>query len=661
MSFKFAKHLKSPLKIFHKTSVVLSIILFFVVSFQQYNFLTPIHAIAASYPPTGISVSHYLYTFPDGNMYVYDMDNNFNLVYSTVLPGTSTGIRGSVASPTDGMLYISYGSDGGSGSSGSLLKYNLLTNSSVWQKTYNYGIDSMAITPDGKTIYMPDGAASGDGIWNIIDTNTGNITGSITGGQSPHNTVVSLDGSRVYLGGLNNNNFRVASTSTNQVTKTIGPLQAGVRPFTVNGTNTLAFTNATNFLGFQVLDLPGGKVLYTVAPNGFSGSTSHGVSLSPDEREVYLMDASNSYVHVFDVTGLPNNPPKQVADIALTPIIGQETPCAYDCHKEGWVLHSRDGRYVFVGDSGDIINTTTRTLLPRDISSSATIFNTLANTRKYIEIDWQNGVPSFTTSRHGLGYVTSPTPTSTPTPTPNPSGIIAQDTFQRSNQTLWGTASDGQTWSSDANINSIFSINNNAGYVTNGGSTSFNAILGQAANDQEVLFSGSLSGFSNTNIGSVVRWTDTNNWYKAYIEGTNLVLQKKVNGSSTTIKTTPFTTTAGTNYSLRFQAVGNTLNAKVWITTQSEPTNWMVTATDTTFTGGRTGLRMLTGSSTASYTSFTATNLSSITLTPTPLLTPTSTPTFTPSPTPPVTSTPSPTPVAGIIAQDTFQRSNQTH
>src|SRR6266705_3996791 len=111
-----------------------------------------------SYPPAS-GTEHYLYVFPDGNMYVYDLDNHFQLVYSTILPGTNTGIRGTVASPTDGMVYVSYGGDAGAGSHGSLLKYNVLTNAMVWAQTYNYGIDSMAITHDGKTMYMPDGAA----------------------------------------------------------------------------------------------------------------------------------------------------------------------------------------------------------------------------------------------------------------------------------------------------------------------------------------------------------------------------------------------------------------------------------------------------------------------------------------------------------------------
>ena len=111
------------------------------------------------------------------------------------------------------------------------------------------------------------------------------------------------------------------------------------------------------------------------------------------------MDAPNSYVHVFDVSGLPGSPPRQVADIPIASMTGSESPCTYDCQREGWVLHSRDGQFVVVGDSGDVIDTATRKIVAN--------LAPLADTRKYLEIDWQNGVPVFTTSRSGLGYVTN--------------------------------------------------------------------------------------------------------------------------------------------------------------------------------------------------------------------------------------------------------------
>src|SRR5258708_5532382 len=98
-------------------SLLLILLFGFPVALSQtFSGLAIPKAYAATYPPTS-GTQHYLYTFPDGNMYVYDMDNNFQLVYNTTLPGTSSGIRGSVISPTDNMLYVSYGGDGGAGSS----------------------------------------------------------------------------------------------------------------------------------------------------------------------------------------------------------------------------------------------------------------------------------------------------------------------------------------------------------------------------------------------------------------------------------------------------------------------------------------------------------------------------------------------------------------
>jgi hypothetical protein len=117
-----------------------------------------------------------------------------------------------------------------------------------------------------------------------------------------------------------------------------------------------------------------------------------------------------------------------------------------------------------------------------------------------------------------------------------------------------------------------------------------------------------MSSYSNNNLGSVLRWTNGNNWYKAYISGGSLVVQKKVNGATTILGSVPFTATANTSYTLRFRVVGTILYARVWPTGTTEPTSWMITVTDTSLSSGFCGLRMLAQSgATASYTSFQAT------------------------------------------------------
>lgn len=337
---------------------------------------------------------HFEYVLSGGSLSVYAIDQHNRLVQTIGLPKLNGGTHGIVASPTTEMLYVSYGNQSPAG--GSLLAYDLRHGRVVWQRHYSVGIDSMAISPDGRTIYMPAGEGSGDGTWRNIDAQTGEPTGAvIRAGSGAHNTIIGPDGKSIYLGGVNYPYLDVASTATNTVTRRLGPLNGpGVRPFTINGSQTLAFTTARSYLGFQVSSIRTGKVLFTVPVPGFRfdaatfGRTpDHGISLSPNERELYLIDTPNGYVHVFDVSGLPATAPRDVADIKLK----------HPPPNDGWLQHSRDGRYVYVGRAGDVIDTRSRKVVA--------FLAPLQGTADFLEIDWRNGRPVATTSRSGVGYV----------------------------------------------------------------------------------------------------------------------------------------------------------------------------------------------------------------------------------------------------------------
>ena len=208
--------------------------------------------------------------------------------------------------------------------------------------------------------------------------------------------------------------------------------------------------------------------------------------------------------------------------------------------------------------------------------------------------------------QHNIQPPPSPTPSPSPTTTPPPGTTIAQDTFQRANQTHWGKASDGLTWAGQANSSNAFSIVNNAGQLSNS-KAAFYALLGPVATDSEVIFSGSLSSFNLTSMGAVLHWNDTNNWYKAFIDGAKLWVQQKVNGTYKTLKTVPFVATAGTSYTIDFKIVGTTLSANVWLTGTTEPSGWMATATASSLSSGFCGLRIQMQSGvTATITSFQA-------------------------------------------------------
>ena len=388
------------------------------LSYDTSFFFRP-HNGAQADPSTVTGTHHYFYTFPNGTMNVYDMDNNFALVQSVSIP--TTNVRGVVFDPQSGMLYFSDGGNGGSNGTGVLIKYNLVTQAVVYKQSYPFGVDSMAITPDGKTIYMPDGSASTDGTWHIISTATGQVTGSIltAAGVAPHDTDMSANGQYVYMEGVTSNVLYVASIATNQIVQKVQPFTHLIRPFVVNQSGTLAYVTENGIIGFGVGNLQTGNVLYNVSAPGFSlppgfdttyTTPSHGISLSPDGKTVYVVDMPNSYVHVFNVNGLPNTAPTMTASIPITPISGTESPCKIDCSKEGWLEQSLDGRYLFVGNSGSIIDTTTDQVVAN--------LNTLSDTRMFLEVDWVNGVPVNSEDRTDFYWnsgPTTPTPTSTPT------------------------------------------------------------------------------------------------------------------------------------------------------------------------------------------------------------------------------------------------------
>jgi hypothetical protein len=126
-----------------------------------------------------------------------------------------------------------------------------------------------------------------------------------------------------------------------------------------------------------------------------------------------------------------------------------------------------------------------------------------------------------------------------------------------------------------------------------------------------VLFSGSLSSYGSNTLGATLRWTDSNHFYRAFLNGKTLTVVKKVGGPLTTLGSVPFAAKAGTVYSIRFRVLGTTLTAKVWATGTTEPSGWMVTTSDSTLTAGRCGVLVyLANAVTADVVAFQATSAS---------------------------------------------------
>ncbi|MBO0697842.1 MAG: hypothetical protein J2P46_05585, partial [Zavarzinella sp.] len=298
--------------------------------------LAPISALAGGLPD-----GRYLYVacpgirdlpeFGGAGVLVFDIDHEHKFVKRIATPESKAAhpdnMKGVCASSATGRLYFT--------TPKKLYCLDLTTEETLWEKSLPQGCDRMSMTPDGKVLYVPSFEKD---IWNVVDAGTGDVIATIETKSGSHNTVVGLDGSRMYLAGLKSPVLTVADTQTHKVVATVGPFAAAIRPFTVNGAQTLVYVNVNECLGFEIGDLKTGKKLYRVEVSGFKkgpvkrhGCPSHGIGLTPDEKELWVVDAFNQRIHVFDNTVMP---PKQTVSIAL-----REQP--------GWVTFSLDGKYGY--------------------------------------------------------------------------------------------------------------------------------------------------------------------------------------------------------------------------------------------------------------------------------------------------------------------------
>ncbi len=280
---------------------------------------------------------------------VYDIDAGYKFVRRIPSQDVPDGaapenVKGIAASAVTGRLYVT--------TIRRLMAFDLTTDRKLWDKDMPGGADRLALSPDGKILYVP--SLEGPH-WTVVDAMTGEIIASVKPDSGAHNTIYGPDGKRVYLAGLKSRLLNVADPSTHTVVQQVGPFASVIRPFTINGAQTRVYVNVNDLLGFEVGDLKTGKVLQHVEVQGYQkgevkrhGCPSHGIALSPDERELWLSDGHNSAVHVFDMTAAT---PKQIATIPV-----RDQP--------GWITWSLDGKHVWPS-TGEIVDAKTKKIVAR--------------------------------------------------------------------------------------------------------------------------------------------------------------------------------------------------------------------------------------------------------------------------------------------------------
>lgn len=301
---------------------------------------------------------------------VFDIDNGYKFVRRIPTWDVPEGkepenVKGIAASAKTGKVYVT--------SLNRMVAIDAVSGKRLWDKTYEGGCDRLAISPDGKILYVPQLEGPK---WHVVNSATGDVIATIETNSGSHNTIYAADGAHVYLAGLKSKLLSVADTKTHKVSSTVGPFDNVIRPFTVNGAGTMVFVNVNGLLGFEVGDLQTGKKLYHVEVEGYKqgpvkrhGCPSHGIAFTPDEKELWLADCANDAIHVFDSTVMP---PKQMTSIK-----------ARDC--VGWLSFSMDGRFAY-SSTGEIIDAKTKKIVAalqdetgRQVQSEKLLDLTIAN------------------------------------------------------------------------------------------------------------------------------------------------------------------------------------------------------------------------------------------------------------------------------------------
>ena len=350
-------------------------------------------AVANPFRATPTGERHLLYVAAPGirnyvehggvGLLVFDMDAGHRFVkriptFEVAEGQVPENVKGIAANGETGRLYIT--------TPKRVAAFDLATERMVWNRTYEGGCDRLAISPDGRVLYVPSFEGPH---WLVLEASTGDVLAKIVTDSGAHNTIFGPAGRRVYLAGLKSRLLFLADAATHTIAGQVGPFGDVIRPFTINGAETLCFVNVNGLLGFEVGDLTTGRMLHRVEVAGYEkgpvkrhGCPSHGVALTPDERELWLTDAANSSLHVFDAQVMP---PKQMMSIKL-----RDQP--------GWITFSMDGIYAYPS-TGEVIETRTK----RIVTALEDETGRAVQSEKMVEVIFSGDRPLKTGDQFGIG------------------------------------------------------------------------------------------------------------------------------------------------------------------------------------------------------------------------------------------------------------------
>jgi DNA-binding beta-propeller fold protein YncE len=296
-------------------------------------------------------------------------------------------ISGVAASPVTNLIYVA--------ARGRLGAIDMGTDKMVWSVTLDGKCcERPQVTPDGKIVVV-----GGDlqDYWYEVDAHTGKLIGKLEAPASPnsHNLNLSADGKTAFMS-PNNKVMTISDVQSRKIIRTIA-FPDNIRVFVLNRNSTRIFANNNNLLGFRIADVASGQVLKTVEVQGLDwrsrwdvnprpkiphGCPSHGIALTPDEKEIWVADGIYRKIEVFSNT----DDPKQIDTI--------ETPAG-----TYWMTLGLDGKVMYAS-SGDVIDVKSHKVVAHLVDE----YGRPLYSEKLLDITFDNGHAQRVSNQFANGF-----------------------------------------------------------------------------------------------------------------------------------------------------------------------------------------------------------------------------------------------------------------
>lgn len=256
--------------------------------------------------------------------------------------------------------------DEGIPTAGAVVAIDTATDRIVWRASVGGMPHHITLTPDDRYLFVPlfDGA-----VMEVLDTQRREVVDRIRLGRgdvgkwpllrdllktwftdhSPenplgygaHGTMLSPDGTRLYVGSMIADLITVIDVETREIIRRI-PFADAVRPFDITADEKRLYVQLSGLHGFVVVDLDSGEQLRTVElpplpddvklPGFFPRTVNHGLALTPDERYLLANASLTGYVAVYSHPEL---------ELVKTIPVGSEP---------NWIVFSPDGHFAYISN-----------------------------------------------------------------------------------------------------------------------------------------------------------------------------------------------------------------------------------------------------------------------------------------------------------------------